>query len=329
MQTRRILQAAPLIVALCTYASVAAAQEQSFLRGSRQGWWFYKEEPDPEPPAEVEPEPPPAQKSPPPVPPPAPPPAPAPAPAGPQPFSVDWMQENLEKLRKQAIDNPTRENVLAYLYTQRIAFDKASDYALATQRYVMGDPLIDETARRPTATFAATALNEAASGHQDQMLRKVAKETGIMFFFLSTCEFCKQMAPIVASLAQNYGFNVLPVSVDGLPMPNSPFSEYAVNAGQAEALGVTSVPALFLMRPPNDVQPLAQGVLALNALRDRIAMASLNAGWISEDEFKATQPVNPTPSLAGAVRSAAQEVSAQDLQDPARLVAYIRSKVRM
>jgi F plasmid transfer operon protein len=51
-----------------------------------------------------------------------------------------------------------------------------------------------------------------------------------------------------------------------------------------------STPALFLVRPPDAMVPLAQGLLPLAQLQERVIGAALEAGWISEGEYARTRP---------------------------------------
>ena len=44
-------------------------------------------------------------------------------------FSVSWLKKNLEHYRNIAIDDPTEENIRAYLYLQRLVLVKSSRFA--------------------------------------------------------------------------------------------------------------------------------------------------------------------------------------------------------
>lgn len=63
-------------------------------------------------------------------------------------FSVAWLRKNIPRYLDLAIDNPTPENVRAFLLIQRIMLDKAENFSQAVQAQVVGDVLIDESARR-------------------------------------------------------------------------------------------------------------------------------------------------------------------------------------
>jgi hypothetical protein len=81
----------------------------------------------------------------------------------------------MAEYRDAAIDDPTSQNVALYLYLQRVALDKSSRFAAATQRAVQLDPFLDEITQRPTATFAANLTNWQAGDNRDAVLERIAK----------------------------------------------------------------------------------------------------------------------------------------------------------
>jgi conjugal transfer pilus assembly protein TraF len=92
---------------------------QPFFQGKEEGWFWYK---DPkERPVQLPPK------------------SMLPLPAKPketEPLSVEWLKKQMPVLLDRAIDNPTRENVEAYLYAQRLAMDKSQRFAEMSQRVV-------------------------------------------------------------------------------------------------------------------------------------------------------------------------------------------------
>jgi len=106
-------------------------------------------------------------------------PLPPTAQSGPAPLKAAWLRANLERFRDQAIDDPTTRNVALYLYLQRLVLDKAERFAEATQRAVWADPLLDETTRRPLATFAANLVNREAGAAREAALAAIADQGGL------------------------------------------------------------------------------------------------------------------------------------------------------
>ena len=102
---------------------------------------------------------------------------------GPAPFTVAWFNENIQKLRNQAIDNPTQENVRAYFLAQRIMLDKASRFTDMARLVTSTDPLIDENSRRSTSTFGAMDQSNEAENNSRTVIKDVATKAGLFFFF--------------------------------------------------------------------------------------------------------------------------------------------------
>jgi conjugal transfer pilus assembly protein TraF len=212
--------------------------------------------------------------------------------------------------------------VALYLYLQRVALDKSSRFAAATQRVVQRDPFLDEITQRPTATFAANLVNRATGERRDRLLAAIAREVGVLFFFRSDCPYCAAEAPLLRMLGERYGFSVLPVSLDGAPLGGGDFPQYRRDSGQAEALGVVSTPALFLVRPPSAILPLGQGLLSLAQLQERLLLAAADAGWISEDALREARPVTADLTLDPSGLPAALP------EDPAALLARLKTLAR-
>lgn len=310
----RLYDGALLLVVLNLIPPAATAA--GFYERSAEGWFWYR---DPRVP--VAPAPAPAATN---SAAPTPPPEPAvesPAPPGPAPLSTQWFRQNLDRYRDRAIDDPSPENVAVYLYLQRIAMDKSSRFALVSERVVQGDPFLDEITRRPTATFGANLVNRHAGAAADALLGRIAHTAALWFFYRSDCPYCDAQAPLLEALSERYGFAVLAVSLDGAGLKDGRFPNFQVDQGQARVLGVMSTPALFLARPnQGDVAPIAQGLLSLSQLRERIVLAAVQAGWITETEAQHAEATVTQTRIAPAVLPTLPE-------EPLALVESLRRMV--
>ena len=298
-------------------ACAASAGPEGFYTGKSQGWFWYRHDPKPPPPLE-------------PVAPPLPAPAPtagpppeAPAPQ-PVPLSAAWMREHLDRYRDRAIDDPTPENVAAFFYLQRVVLDKSSTFAKVAARVVQGNPDLDEITQRPTATFGANLANKTAGDARDAVLGRIARLAVVWFFFRSDCPYCEAQAPLLERMAQRYGFTVLPISLDGKPLPSGAFATFRADAGQGQALGVRATPTMFLVHPAPDgptVAPVAQGLLSLAQLQERFVTAAVTAGWITEAD------ANPTRAVTTDTGAATLTPMGELPDDPAALVARLRELI--
>lgn len=303
----------------------AMAGQETFFDRKGEGWFFY--EPIPEEPEEVEP-----VKKPDPTPMPKPvakaPEPQQPAEQEPEPLSTAWIRENFQNYVDKAVDDPSPENVRAVMYLQRAMMDKSTAFADATEKVVMGDPYLDEISRRPIASYGANKASKFAKQNQEKLLTKVADIAGIYFVYSSTCKFCIAQAPVLKALERKYGLTILPISIDGMPLPTGDFPEYKIDNGQAKMLNVQKTPALFLVKPelgfPNGFTPISQGAISMGEAENRIALAALNAGWIDESEYNETRPVDKSVTLADNL----DHISKDDLKDPDRLVSILRERLK-
>ena len=162
---------------------------------------------------------------------------------------------------------------------------------------------------------------------------------GIFFFYKSDDEYSDLQAPLVKMLEQGEGFSIVPVSMDGRPLPSGLFPAYKTDKGHAKRLGVITFPAIYLASPDGQFAPIGQGPMSLPELNHRILVAAKRNGWVSDDEFNQTRPVlNLENNIAE--RLASQELGS-DLQElsqsssdkdnfipPDQLMQYIRGKLQ-
>jgi conjugal transfer pilus assembly protein TraF len=249
---------------------------QYFYRGKEDGWFWYKDpiEIKKEEPKEI-----------------APPPSKQPKVESvvnkknePEPFSVVWLRENLPKLQEAAIDNPTNDNVSAYMYAQRVAMDKAQNYAEKVRQVVAADVYLDENNRIPIASFAAAQFDRSLSKSKLAALKSIAEKGGIWVFFDSSCTFCGPQVNQVKEIAKRYGFITKFISTDkkGIPgLLND--GQWVSDTGQAKALKVTITPTTILVSPPNNFYVVSQGLMAQDALSDRLLVAAQTNNMLPQE----------------------------------------------
>src|SRR3546814_4228681 len=92
------------------------------------------------------------------------------------------------------------------------------------------NPVLDYTLQRPVTTLAKRAWIDNRKAEQEMALRNLSKRYGIFYFYAQSCGACDIFAPILRSLADGSGFNVVAVSMDG--GPNRVFPNYVVDVGQ-------------------------------------------------------------------------------------------------
>lgn len=291
-------------------------QPSAFYQQKERGWFWYEDPIEEVPEIELPPEPKPLkqeqmqQKNSPPL----------------KPLSSEWFRANLTKYRDEAVDDPTPENVSKYMYLQRVMLDKAERFTDATKQVVMADPLLDENSRRPIATFGANALDEQAELGTAKVAKQLAKAAGLWFFYSSTCTFCIKEAGVLKGLANAYGFKVMAIALDGLPLPDNSFPNFTTDSGQGKKLGVETTPALFLVKPGKngDVIQIGQGLLSGDDIVKRAVVLGYQRGWIDDSDYNGTLKAKPITID----QTTLQTVNDDDLDSPDALVSKIKDNLK-
>lgn len=186
-----------------------------------------------------------------------------------QPGSVAWLREQMPVLLEEAINNPSKENVEAYLYAQRLAMDKSQRYAQASAKVVANDPLLDENNRVPLTAFAKVNFLQANDAAKNEALAHLGTIAGLWLVFDSKCaKHCGSQVDVINMVASKHKLITKFISTDGKGLPNVP--KFEANAGLVKALGLKITPTTILAVPPNNFYIVSQGVMPVNLLEDRL-----------------------------------------------------------
>ncbi|MCW7553332.1 conjugal transfer protein TraF [Endozoicomonas gorgoniicola] len=59
---------------------------------------------------------------------------------------------------------------------------------------------------------------------REAVLKKIAKKAGLIFYYRGNCSLCHVQARTISLLSMEYGFELIPISTDGHPIPELPNS---------------------------------------------------------------------------------------------------------
>ena len=207
---------------------------------------------------------------------------------------VKWLQENYKLLEERAIDDPTDENVAAYLYVRRIAMDKSQRFSEKVSEVTNTDPLLNENNRIPYASAGAQSIRSANRLAQEQATRELATSGGLVVFVDGSCRFCAMQMPIVSALRAQYGMEALVVSLDG-KRPRGYSGPLVRDNGLYRKLDLKLTPSVVYVHRPrayqdgkdnNQYRVIAQGFYAQDELVKQIAFAGHTTKLLSSQTMR-------------------------------------------
>ena len=229
---------------LWSLAGDVLADTNTYFDSHEKGWHWYEEPPAPEKPEQVS------------------------TPTDPT-EQMNAVRATVTRALNQAILEPTEENVSTYIALQNQVSHQSGQFANVWQKVLLDQPNLNYSLIHPTNQIGSQIDTDSQHAKEDQAIAKLASETGLFFFYHSTCPYCQRFAPILKDFSTRYGITVIPVTTDGISLPEFPNSK--VDAGQARKFNVTVEPALFAVNPyTHRAYPVSYGLLTESDLRKRI-----------------------------------------------------------
>lgn len=182
--------------------------------------------------------------------------------------------ENWEIAAAQALINPTPETVAEYMRQTSQISTQANSFAQVGQQLIWTDPNFNYAAKggRPTSTQELVGYSEKKTQEQNRALGEIAQKKGLIYYFTSTCPYCKRFSPIIKKFAEQNGITIIPVSLDGVGVPEFPYPKK--NYALGSKLEVEGVPAVFMVDPEkNAVAKVSYGFTSYSGLIDRLMAA--------------------------------------------------------
>lgn len=177
--------------------------------------------------------------------------------------------ENIKRALYTARKNPTKENVKQYIEMQNNVTKEAKAFSTTWQEVLLENPQLNYAIKHPTNNYARMIEEDEMRKREEAAIHRLAKISGLFFFYRSTCAYCRAFAPTVKQFAAMYGITVIPITTDGVSLPEFPNSH--IDQGQAELFGVKVEPALFIVNPyTNEKITLTNGLISLADLKSRI-----------------------------------------------------------
>jgi conjugal transfer pilus assembly protein TraF len=168
-----------------------------------------------------------------------------------------------------AILHPTTENIVNYITLQNRLSAQSTRFAEQWQKVLLLSPELNYSLSHPTNQLATHIYADEHRKKEDKAIAALAHQSGLFFFYRSTCPYCQRFAPIVKTFAIANGLTVIPITTDGISLPEFPHSY--PDQGQSKIFQVKVEPSLFAVNPyTKKAYPIAYGLISESELRQRI-----------------------------------------------------------
>lgn len=187
---------------------------------------------------------------------------------------IDKQREVFNNALAAAVIDPTPENIRNYLAITQQINAQAERFSDSFKKTIWVSPEYDYTlSGRPTSTQAIAAYNQTQVKEKYSDLYQIAEKKGIIYFFRSDCPYCARFAPILKQFSAQFGFTVIPVSMDGKGTQDYPYPKHS--DFMASRLNVSVVPAVFLVDPDaNAVSTIGYGYSDWTTLISKVLFAN-------------------------------------------------------
>jgi conjugal transfer pilus assembly protein TraF len=185
---------------------------------------------------------------------------------------VASYREELENRLADAWMHPTPHKIKAYQEMQKDMMDRSKTFSEGWMQNVFLNPGLDTTIANPVNQRARHVQLDLEKQQIKATIQSLAKEYGLFFFFSGGCEYCHQFAPIVKQFSEQYGWSVLPISLDGGQLEVFPNAQPDNGLfEQWQQGGHKVMPALFAVNPnTGHVIPIALGMTSIDQMEIRI-----------------------------------------------------------
>jgi conjugal transfer pilus assembly protein TraF len=180
------------------------------------------------------------------------------------------VQERINTAEKEMVLHPTEENVLRFIRLQQQIMERSfNDVPNTWKKVLLKHPEFNYSLVYSGNVAANKIRAERERKNEEEAIAALAKTSGLFFFYRSNCPYCRVFAPTVKLFAETYHINVVPITTDGIALPEFPksFNDH----GQARKFQVQMEPALFAVNPyTRKAFPIAYGLISFDELRKNI-----------------------------------------------------------
>jgi len=160
--------------------------------------------------------------------------------------SLEIIKKALDEAKARAVLYPTPENVYTYLVFQHWVQEQSVSFTKTAQDVVAVHPELNYEINHPALSSVHQVQEDTEYKDKVDYVKNLAQHSGLFYFYRGKNKMDAFQANTLASFAKSYGFKIIGIPMDGYGLDEF---DNRPDSGQSRALGVTALPALFLVEP--------------------------------------------------------------------------------
>ncbi len=172
--------------------------------------------------------------------------------------NIRALQKKHEQAHRQALDNPTPQNLLAELKLEKEMMNKSQIYGERRVAVAMLDSQFTNMKGHSNVMHRKVQEQVEAADHAKK-LNKLSSQWGLVLQVQEECPHCHAFAPIVLEFAKTHGFELLAATDDGSDFYGI---EGVLDAGKMVMFNPKrETPMLYLIKNDGkEVLPISRGI---------------------------------------------------------------------
>jgi len=188
---------------------------------------------------------------------------------------MNAVHATIKKTLDKAVLDPNKENVKNYIILQNQMMTRANQFNHNWQAVIMENPELNYSLLHPTNNLAKQVDNDLIKDKEEKAIKEFFRNNELYFFYRSNCPYCQKFAPIIKDFVETYGIAILPITTNGISLPEFPNSY--IDQGESKIYKVSVEPALFAVNPKtHKVVPVAFGLTSQAEIKKNILSLTTN-----------------------------------------------------
>lgn len=178
-------------------------------------------------------------------------------------------QEKIQTALDEWVLHPTVENAKKYYLLQIALLNQSDRVSESAREMFLKYPELDYGLIYPSNSMARKIASDQQKTKEDKAIKLLSQKIGLFFFYRSTCPYCRKFAPTLKLFADAYHIKIIPITTDGISLPEFPNSYK--DKGQTETFQVKVEPAVFVVNPyTQKAFPITYGLISFDELRNKM-----------------------------------------------------------